>query len=428
MLARAARRSLLPLVLVGAALAGAGCPAGTPVNVAATTTPAPTGDAETTIGGKAEGRVSASTIFQIIEGSLVAPVALADGKPQVEGLRIDEIEAGNAAFRAPAFRVTQAEATAAEVPVNLGLVSVRGYDLRTIPELPSLYTSDGDFYFTNVPSKIAFFLEANVETRERSFQLLGLTRTEETGKITKVRIDVASTLVARELMRMWQISGYRVSFKDLDPRDFNPLLLRLRKHIQNGLPAGVFFDPSKVAAPDGDWSFEKDKKDSALVALDQIASREEVISREIDRLYLAVNYSITHVRDTSRVVIPRPPSLQGPAPTPTPGATQAPPTPRPTQAPQKMITVTGKITGTTAALKLHFKPDLTRDDDGADVMTTTAADGTYSVKLPVGAVDGAAYYEVYFVGDDASESLGGAFRVFQDGQTAPDIPAPAAPV
>ena len=424
-LARAVRRLVPSLALVAAAAAGTGCPATAPVGVAGSITPQ---DGDTRIRGSAsEGRVSNNMIYQLIEGSIAAPASLAGGAERVEGLRIDDLEAG-LAYRAPAFRVTQAVATP-EKFVRNALISVRGYDLRSIPELPSLYSDEnGGFYFANVPSKIAFFLEANVETKDQAFQLLGLTRTEEVGKVTKVRIDVASTLVARELMRMWQISGYRVSFKDLDPRDFNPLLVRLRKHLESGLPAGVFFDPSAVTTPSGAWSAESDRDDSAIMALDKIAAQEDLISREIDRLYLAVNYSITRVRDASRVVIPRPASLSNPTaaqPTPAAGGTPAPtPSATATPRPVKFVTVTGQVAGATAAVKLRFAPDLARDEDGRPATAETDATGAYSVQLAVGAEDGAAFYEVFVVSSDNTELSRGSFRVFQDGQVAPEIEAP----
>ncbi len=428
-LARAVRRFVPTLVVVAAAAAGTGCPAGTPIAVSGSAVPG--GSSDTRIGGSSgEGVVKDSMIFQLIEGSVAAPASLANGADTIVGLTIDEAEEEAAKYRVPMFTLAQAPApTKAEKVVQNALVSVRGYDMRTIPELPSLYTNpDGGFYFTNVPSKIAFFLEANIETRERTLQLLGLTRTEDTGKITKVKIDVASTLVARELMRMWQISGYRVSFKDLDPRDFNPLLLRLRKHLENGLPAGVFFDPSKVTTPDGDWSAEKDLKDSALVALDKIAAKEDLISREIDRLYLAVNFTITRVRDASRVVIPRPPSLANPpaASTAPGGGSTAAATIAPSKAPAKFFTVTGTVTGTTTKVKLRFAPDLERDEDGQAATVETDATGKYSVKLAVGE-DGGAFYEVFVTASDNSEVSRGTFRVHQDNQVAPDFAAAPAP-
>lgn len=431
-------RAVPALVFVLACVAATGCPAVTPVSPAGSLAPIDGQERSASSGGgSSDGVVSKNQIFQLIDGIVAAPATLANGADKIVGLTIDQSEAEAAArgYRMPAFTVAQATATPAPAPsasgaervVQNALVSVRGYDLRTIPELPSLYTNaDGGFYFKNVPSKIAFFLEAGVETRERSFQLLGLTRTEDTGKVTKVKIDIASTMVARELMRMWQISGYRVSFKDLDPRDFNPLLLRVRKKIENGLPAGVFFDPTKVTTPDGgDWSPAKDATDSAIVALDKIAAQDEAISREIDRLYLAVNYTITRVRDASRVVIPRPPSMANPpvSPSTAPGAGTPTPSPSATQKPTTFVTVSGTLTGATRKIKLRFQPDLERDEDGLPATAESDEAGKWTCELAVGE-DGGAFYEVFVTDDEGREESRGSFRVFQDGQTAPDFDAP----
>lgn len=428
-LARAVRHLVPSLVFTVAALAGTGCPSVAPVGVAGSLPPDQAADTRLR-GSSSEGRVKDTMIFQLIEGLVAAPAALANGADKLVGLTIDQSEAEAAKYRMPRFTLAQAQAaTAAEKVVQNALISVRGYDMRTIPELPSLYSDEnGGFYFANVPSKIAFFLEASIETRERTIQLLGLTRTEDTGKVTKVKIDVASTLVARELMRMWQISGYRVSFKDLDPRDFNPLLLRLRKALEGGLPSGVFFDPSKVTTPDGDWSAAKDANDSALVALDKIAARDEAISREIDRLYLAVNYTITRVRDASRVVIRRPASMATTPTTPTTPAGATPPSTAPasaapTKAPTKFFTVTGTVTGATDKVKLRFVPDLERDEDGLPASVETDVAGKYSVELAVGE-DGSAIYEIVVLGSGTTEISHGTFRVFQDDMSAPDVPAP----
>lgn len=431
-------RAVPALILAVLCVAGTGCPAVAPVGVAASG--AIVGlpeDRQSSGGGSSEGRETKNQIFQLIDGIVAAPATLANGADKIVGLTIDQSEAEAAArgFRIPTFTVAQATPTPVPAPttskaervVQNALVSVRGYDLRTIPELPSLYTNgDGGFYFKNVPSKIAFFLEAGVETRERSFQLLGLTRTEDTGKVTKVKIDIASTMVARELMRMWQISGYRVSFKDLDPRDFNPLLQRVRKKIENGLPAGVFFDPTKVTTPDGgDWSAAKDATDSAIVALDKIAAQDEAISREIDRLYLAVNFTITRVRDASRVVIPRPPSIANPpvVASTAPGGGSPAPSPSATPKPATFVTVTGTLTGATRKIKMRFQPDLERDEDGLPATAESDATGKWTCELAVGE-DGGAFYELFVTDDAGREESRGSFRVFQDGQVAPDFVAP----
>lgn len=428
------RRRFSVLAALMSVVFAAGCPAQTPLEIA--NQPVPEGSAtkkpggsDTKLGGTAEGRVSNSFIFQLIDGKVLAPSALANGQPSIVGLTIDEAEAGRATYNLP---YVLKQVTAPELPVENALVSVRGYDLKTIPELPSKYSlKGGSFYFANVPSRIAFFLEAQIETRERSYQLLGLTRTEDPGERTNVTIDMASSMVARELLRMWQLSGYRVSFKDLDPRDFNPLLIRLRKRLASGLPPGVTFDPSKVTMPSGDWSFAEDKKDSALLALDRISRSEDAISREIDRLYLAVNFTITRVRDTSRTVIPRPPSLDGPAPTTAPTSAPGTNSGQATPRPATLIDVTGVVANVSKVTRLFFKPDFTRDDDGVEGTFDTDATGKYTIKLSVGADDLAAFYEIFIVNADGSKTRVGGSRVFVakkgDTQTLPTVTAPPAP-
>ena len=160
------------------------------------------------------------------------------------------------------------------------------------------------------------------------------------------------------------------------------------------------------------------------MALDKIAAQDEAISREIDRLYLAVNFTITRVRDASRVVIPRPPSIANPpvVASSAPGGTPAP-SPSATAKPATFVTVTGTLTGATRKIKMRFQPDLERDEDGQPATTETDETGKWTCELAVGE-DGGAFYTVFVTDDQGREEDRGSFRVFQDGQVAPNFVAP----
>src|SRR5688500_7041939 len=78
-LARALHRVVPCLLLAVVAAASAGCPSGTPVGVAGSALPATTSSEVSMRGGASEGRVSNTTIFQLIDGTVAAPAALAKG-------------------------------------------------------------------------------------------------------------------------------------------------------------------------------------------------------------------------------------------------------------------------------------------------------------------------------------------------------------
>ncbi|MDB5099318.1 MAG: hypothetical protein JWM80_3739 [Cyanobacteria bacterium RYN_339] len=270
----------------------------------ASATPAPRAseDAATSIADQ-------HTFIQLLTVHVQAPAALGNGT-RVEGSRQDgtaspEPAATNAATPRP-FGLLQA-AVSPELPVLNAFVGVRGYDLKAIQLLPNRYTDDdGMTYFKFVPARIAFFLEAEVVVKGKTVQLLGLTRTPEEGLNSDVTIDLASTLVARELLRIWQLTDYRVSYADLSPKDFNPLLATVRALLRNGLPADIPLDLTTVHMPAGKWDLDADKKDGAVAYLNQLALRQDAINKEVDRLYQAVNFSLCNCRDDTRKLVARP--------------------------------------------------------------------------------------------------------------------------
>jgi hypothetical protein len=97
-----------------------------------------------------------------------------------------------------------------------------------------------------------------------------------------------------------------VSYADLSPKDFNPLLATLRALLRNGLPADIPLDLTSVHMPDGKWSLAADKQDGAIAYLNQLALRQDAINKEVDRLYQAVNYSLCNCRDDSKKLVSRP--------------------------------------------------------------------------------------------------------------------------
>jgi hypothetical protein len=266
-------------------------------------TPRPSGDEPT-------GIADAHTIIQLLTVHVQAPASLGDGtridaSPQ-DGTVLEPTS--TAAASAKPFGLLQT--TAAELPVHNAFVGVRGYDLKAIPQLPNRYTDeDGLTYFKYVPARVAFFLEAEAVVKGKTVQLLGLTRTPEEGLNSEVTIDLASTLVARELLRIYQLTDYRVSYADLSPKDFNPLLATLRALLRNGIPADIPLDLTTVRMPDGKWSLAADKQDGAVAYLDKLAQRQDAINNEVDRLYQAVNYSLCNCRDDTKIRVTRPAPL-----------------------------------------------------------------------------------------------------------------------
>lgn len=260
--------------------------------------------------------------LQYIDGTLTAPAALGSGGKIVGDEELGDItldiddnateaedateaagatEAADATESATAtesasgtaaYRVLQS--SPAELPVENAFVTVKSFEFKIIDQFLTKQTDDeGKFYFERVPIKTAFFLEAQFSKGGKRHQLFGLTRTGEFGARTALTMDVASTLTARVMMRMWQQGNFFFDFEKVSPKDYMPLLLNLRNVLRGGLPAGVTLDLTKVSLPVEQWDDKAtplvDADDSAVVALDKIAAQYSQIDRDIDRLYKAVN-------------------------------------------------------------------------------------------------------------------------------------------
>jgi hypothetical protein len=248
-------------------------------------------------------------MIQLLTVSARGPRALGNGTRIIAERQDGTTRPDETSSPAAAFGLLQDAADSAEVPVQDAFIGIRGYDLKAIPQLPNRYTDEeGLTYFKYVPARIAFFLEAEVVIKGKTYKLLGLTRTPDEGLNSDVTIDIASTLVARELLRIWQMTDYRVSYKDLSPKDFNPLLATLRALFRGGMP-DIPLDLSTVRMPDGEWSADKDREDSALVFLSKLAERQDQVNNEIDRIYQAVNYTLCQCRDDSKGTLKRPSPL-----------------------------------------------------------------------------------------------------------------------
>lgn len=249
--------------------------------------------------------------IQLLTVHAVAPAVLGDGT-RIVGLRDDgttgdETATSTAAATGAATHFGLLQASPSELPIKNSFIGVRGYDFKAIDQLPNRYTDeDGLTYFKYVPARIAFFLESQFQVNNKTYEMLGLTRTPEEGLNSDVTVDLASTLVARELLRIWQISGYTVSYKDLSPQDFNPLLAELRAVLRNGIPNDIPLDLTTVAPPTGKWSLDADKQDGALVFLSRLAQRQDAVNDEVNRIYQAANHSLCNCLDDSRVIIKRP--------------------------------------------------------------------------------------------------------------------------
>lgn len=329
--ARGPRSPILAALLMTAALASSGCPVVIP--------PVETERGPNVrVNGQGEpalAPVPQANFLQTIDGTMIAPAALGNGtrvvgEEDTGGVDID-VGDGTATDTAPAtddadatdaaaatdeadasatYRVLQT--TAFELPVEKALVSVKSYQFKIIDQFLTKPTDEeGKFFFAKVPAKNAFFLDASFVIGGKKHQMYGITRTGELGQRTSVTVDVASTLTARLLMRIWQQGNYFFDFRDLSPKDFNPLLLNLRNILRGGLPAGVSLDLTKVSAPVEPWDNNAvplvDADDSAIVALDRIAAQYTQIDRDIDRIYRAANLLFVG-KETGAVV--RPPKIR----------------------------------------------------------------------------------------------------------------------
>jgi hypothetical protein len=247
-----------------------------------------------------------------------APAALANGAPVVVGERFDLTEPS------PAVRLGLLQATF-EKPVQNALVTPRGADLKLVGATSGAYSdAAGRFRLPGVGALPCVFLEVRTRAAGRNVRAFAWARPREAQLGGGVTVDLAATLVARELLRFWQRAGREVNFASLATADVEPLLLRVRRALSAGLPAGLAFDPGSVTMPSDAWSAQADAADGALVLLDALAAREPLIDREVDRLWLGCNAVLTGRRDPDQLAVFRPGRDPSPSPTATPSEAATP--------------------------------------------------------------------------------------------------------
>lgn len=245
--------------------------------------------------------VSVRRSVATLEGRVFALARLGTSAGAVEAERFDLIEARNGLG---AFRLLQSPL---EVPLRSALVVPLGPAVSWTGGPTGTYSdTEGRFRLANVTVTTAPFLEVRAPIRGKQMRLFGVTRTREAVD-GGLKVDLASTLVVREILRFWQRSNYEVTFLRLQAADVEPLLLRLRRLFQDGLPATVMEDVFEVNLPRGPWTPGGDLGDGAVRMLDDIARRDPDVSKEIDRLYTACNALLTGVRDPRRPQVTRPP-------------------------------------------------------------------------------------------------------------------------
>ncbi|MEB3220783.1 MAG: hypothetical protein VKS61_01770 [Candidatus Sericytochromatia bacterium] len=317
--ARRPRSLVAPLALLAAAACG---PAPAPAPTAALEPAAlasPSASPLARPSGAPGVRVPASAppraAVAILEGRVFGPAALANGAPVIVGERFDLSEPS------PAARLRLLQATF-EKPVQNALVAPRGPDLKLVSATLGTYSdAEGRFRLPGVSTLACVFLEVRTRAAGRNVRALAWARPREALQAGGVPVDLASTLVARELLRFWQRAGRNITFAQLATADVEPLLLRVRRALSGGLPAGLSFDPGSVQLPTEAWSAEADAADGALVLLDGLAKQDPLIEREVDRLWLGCNAVVTGRRDPDRPVVFRPGREPAPTPSVAPSAT-----------------------------------------------------------------------------------------------------------
>ncbi|MEB3195732.1 MAG: hypothetical protein VKP62_00870 [Candidatus Sericytochromatia bacterium] len=268
-------------------------------------------------------RVMTLRTGEVLSGKALALGSLAPNAAVVRAERFDVLEARIALLPVAvlAFRLQQ---MTVEKPLQDALVSPLGPDFNWAGGNPGAYTDEaGRFSLRFVSPSTTPFLDVRAHVGGRTFRMFGWTRSRE-----GVTVDLASTLVVREVLRFRQRSENLATFNAIRDGDVEPLLLRLRRLLEGGLPAGLSFDPYSVSVPLGDWTQEGDRADGALRLLDELARRDANVSRDIDRLYMACNVQFTGMRDTARLAVSRPGRQAAFALSP-----QAPPTPTPARPP-----------------------------------------------------------------------------------------------
>lgn len=180
------------------------------------------------------------------------------------------------------FRILQL--AGARKLVQNAAVTLRGYDYKVVPLIPpKVSNEEGKFKFRSVPPHVAFFMEANYTLGGKTFNEIGLVRTGTVSDTNVIDIDLASTLVSRFLLRLMQYCAtpktvnHPIDFRDLDPKDYQPLLDDLRDLLAGGMPVGMTIDLTTVHQPAGDWTLEADKNDGAVVTLDHMRGYKQIL-------------------------------------------------------------------------------------------------------------------------------------------------------
>lgn len=267
-LARAPLTQLTLGGLMALSLALSGCPA-----VLAPETPK-----ETTVSGSKETVVGNGTMATLnVDGTIYGMADLTNDATiraeEPNGAQID-IPTG--------YRLLQL--AGARKLVQNAAVTLRGYDYKVVPLIPlKVSNEEGKFKFRSVPPHVAFFMEANYTLGGKTYNEIGLVRTGAVSETNVVEIDLSSTLVSRFLLRLMQYCAtpktvnHPIDFRDLDPKDYQPLLDDLRDLLAGGMPVGMTIDLTTVHQPAGDWTLAADKDDGAVVALDKMRGYKQIL-------------------------------------------------------------------------------------------------------------------------------------------------------
>jgi hypothetical protein len=170
---------------------------------------APASSGAVTLRNVPERVVSVRTPVRSLTGRVVAAPSFGNENGIAEGERFDLIEArlGQASYR-----VLQSPL---EVPLKAALVLPLGPGILWTGTQAAAYTdADGRFRLQGIDAFEAPFLEIRALIGGKTLRLFGFTRTRGRRE-DEIVVDVASTLVVREILRFWQRSDYTVSFRQI---------------------------------------------------------------------------------------------------------------------------------------------------------------------------------------------------------------------